>query len=256
MIKVILLGYGNVGSHLFHALTSQKDIEVVQVYNRSDFLLPDGFPVAQTQNLSELKKADVYITCISDDHISSFTESLPFENQLVVHTSGAVAMDILSDKNRKGVFYPLQTFSKNQETDFKRIPICIEAENETDEKLLTKLGKLISENVVQINSEQRAIIHVAAVFVNNFTNYLYQIGADILKKNNIPFEILIPLIQETAHKIERLTPVQAQTGPAKRNDQKTIQKHLELIDNPDYKEVYSMLTKKLQEVYKPNNYEL
>lgn len=250
MIKVVLLGFGNVGNHLLRALTSQKDIDVVQVYNRSFFSLRDELTsISTTQDLSNLKEADIYITSISDDFISDFSEFLPFKNRLVVHTSGAVSMNVLSKKNRRGVFYPLQTFSKNQKTDFKEIPICIEAENPEDVKLLKKLGELISDQVVEINSDQRAIIHVAAVFVNNFTNYLYQIGADILSRNKMDFDILIPLIRETSKKIERLSPELAQTGPAKRNDKKTIEKHLNLIKNPHYKEVYSMITKQLQDYH-------
>lgn len=253
MIKITLLGYGNVGSHLLKAWTAQKNIEIIQVYNRSPFKLPEDLRfIETTQNLSDLKEADVYVTSISDDFISDFSDSLPFSNRLVVHTSGAVSMDVLSEKNRKGVFYPLQTFSKNQQTNFKEIPICIEAENPDDKELLKKLGELISEKVIEISSQQRAIIHVAAVFVNNFTNYLYQIGSDIISKNNMDFDILIPLIRETSKKIERLSPELAQTGPAKRNDQKTIEKHLELIENPKYKEVYSIITKQLQEFHQSN----
>lgn len=257
MIQVILLGYGNVGSHLLQELVFRENVKVVQVYNRSPFELPKEMQnIETTQNLSDLKEADVYITSISDDTISEFTEKLPFQNRLVVHTSGAVSMDVLSNKNRKGVFYPLQTFSKNQEVDFKNIPVCIEAENPQDLKILKALGELISDKVVKINSEQRATIHVAAVFVNNFTNYLYQIGADILSEKDIPFEILIPLIQETGKKIERLSPEMAQTGPAKRNDQKTIEKHLKMIQNESYKELYALITKQLQAYHKPKNHEL
>jgi predicted short-subunit dehydrogenase-like oxidoreductase (DUF2520 family) len=108
------------------------------------------------------------------------------------------------------------------------------------------LGGTISKNVVEISSEKRAKLHLAAVFVNNFVNYLYQIGSEVLKKGNLPFELLKPLIAETASKIETLSPEEAQTGPAKRNDKKTIEKHLHLLENSDFKEFYELFTKALK----------
>jgi len=248
MIKAVLIGYGNVNSHLLKALANSNKTAVVQLYTRSEIQLPTAFQsIPHTQDLNELKEADVYIVAISDDAILDFSENLPLNNQLVVHTSGGVSIDNLSKKNRRGVFYPLQTFSKDTVVDFKSIPICIEADDPKDEALLQAMGEAVSDRVVKINSDERAKIHVAAVFVNNFVNYLYYIGQDILKQDGIPFDILTPLIQETAHKIEDLSPEKAQTGPAKRNDKKTIEKHQHLLHNETYKEVYALLTKLIQE---------
>lgn len=250
MKKIVLLGYGNVGSHLLTAFFDHPTLKVVQVYNRSFVQIPETFSsIPFTQNLEDLQEADVYILSVSDDSIAPFSEKLPFKNKLVVHTSGGANMTAISNKNRRGVFYPLQTFSKNQQVDFKNIPLCIEAENAADEEILMEIANSISDKAVKINSEQRAKIHVAAVFVNNFTNYLYQIGEEILEENDIPFEILIPLIQETGRKIETLNPALAQTGPAKRNDQKTIEKHLNLLQNKSHRSLYSMLTKQISEYH-------
>src|SRR5690606_21523202 len=160
-----------------------------------------------------------------------------------------VAMDRLNAKNRRGVFYPLQTFSKNKEVDFQTIPICIEAENDDDFALLKNLGKQISKVVHPINSEERAKIHVAAVFVNNFVNYCYLVGKEILDENELPFDILSPLIAETAHKIEALTPFEAQTGPAKRNDRNTIKKHLNLLNNPNQRQLYELMTEMIRKTF-------
>ena len=124
-------------------------------------------------------------------------------------------MDALSDRNRKGVFYPLQTFSKNRKLKFKKIPVCIEASNTSDLKLLMKLGLSLSKNVVEVNSEERSKLHLAAVFVNNFVNHMYAIGGEILQDNHLSLNLLKPLITETASKVKRLTPSEAQTGPAK-----------------------------------------
>lgn len=248
MIKVVLLGFGNVNSHLFNAFEKSDKVSVIQVYNRSIISLELGLHgIPFTNKIDQIYDADVYIIGISDDSISTFSESLKIQDKLVVHTSGGAPMDRLSKKNRRGIFYPLQTFSKNKELNFNKIPICIEAENPQDLALLEKLGKTISEVVVEIDSEKRAKIHVAAVFVNNFVNYLYQIGEEILEEDDIPFDLLKPLIKETANKIQTLSPELAQTGPAKRNDTKTIEKHLKLLDDTPYKEVYLMLTKKLKQ---------
>lgn len=202
-----------------------------------------------TDDISKVEDADVYIIGIPDDGISSFSEALFFKNKLVVHTSGGAAMNVLSSKNRRGIFYPLQTFSKQRRVDFKNIPICIEAENQNDLNLLRKLGEIISENVVEISSEKRAKLHLAAVFVNNFTNYLYEIGSEILKDEDLPFDLLKPLIVETASKIKTLSPKEAQTGPAMRNDVKTIEKHLHLLGDSQYRKFYELFTEELKQHY-------
>ncbi len=249
-MNIVFLGFGNVNSHLFKALHKAKEITVKQVFNRNYIKMISPFEnISFTDDLSKIEEADVYIIGIPDDAISAFSESLPFQNRLVVHTSGGVSMDTLAGKNRRGIFYPLQTFSKERSVDFKNIPICIEAENSKDLELLQSLGEKISENVVEISSEKRAKLHLAAVFVNNFTNHLYQIGSEILKKEDLPFDLLKPLISETASKIETLSPEKAQTGPAKRNDIKTIEKHLHLLGDSPYRKFYELFTEELKQNY-------
>lgn len=246
MIRVIFLGFGSVNNHLFITLYKSNKVSVIQIFNRNSIEMISSFEgVDFTDDISKIMEADVYIIGIPDDAISVFSRDLPFQNRLVVHTSGGVSMDALSDKNRRGIFYPLQTFSKDRDVDFKNIPICIEAENPKDLELLRNLGEIISENVVEISSEKRAKLHLAAVFVNNFTNYLYEIGSEILKKEDLSFDLLKPLIMETAEKIKTLSPQQAQTGPAKRNDIKTIEKHLHLLDNFEYRQFYKLFTEAL-----------
>ena len=245
MIKIVILGNGNVATHLTKAFYKNKDARVVQVYTRSTkpkFCLKNNIEI--THNINNLKDADVYIISISDDAIVAFSKQLDLKDKLVVHTSGSVAMRDLVCNARKGVFYPLQTISKNAKVKFKKIPICLESENEKDYLLLEKLANTISKKVYKINSEQRQNLHVAAVFVNNFTNYLYKIGNDICDEKNVKFEILKPLILETANKIKQISPEEAQTGPAKRNDKKTIKKHLELLTNEQQK-IYNLLSKSI-----------
>lgn len=251
MIKVVLIGSGNVAQHLIQVLLQSQKVDLVQAFARTPSHLSHLLPIAKiTSDYQKIIEADLYIISVSDKAISEVSAQLRFENRLVVHTSGSSEISVLNDKNRKGVFYPLQTFTKGKEIDFASIPICLEAKNEVDYQLLEKLGKCISEKVVQINSEQRKSLHVAAVFVCNFVNHLYEIGNEICEENNVPFEVLHPLIQETAHKIMELSPREAQTGPALRNDTKTIEKHLDFLENPEYKNLYQLLTHSIQHVKK------
>jgi predicted short-subunit dehydrogenase-like oxidoreductase (DUF2520 family) len=134
-----------------------------------------------TSNFSELENVDLVIIAVTDDAIATVSDQLPFENQLVVHTSGSVTLEGMNNKNRKGVFYPLQTFSKSKSINFKVIPICLEAENNQDYKTLEIVAQSISDVHFKVNSVQRKALHVAAVFVSNFVNHLYQIGI-VLKR--------------------------------------------------------------------------
>lgn len=251
MIKVSIIGSGNVAQHLIVALQNSvingTEMELIQVFARQKttlFHLLDFNKI--TDDWSTLAEADLYIITVSDDAIATVSEQIPYKNKLVVHTSGGISLEAIASNNRKGVFYPLQTFSKNKAVDFKIIPICIESQNASDYQLLQKVAQSISDSVFAINSEQRKALHLAAVFVNNFTNYLYKIGNDICIENNVPFEILKPLIQETAEKIMRLSPNEAQTGPAIRNDIETINAHLSFLSDENQKNIYKILTQSIQ----------
>ena len=239
MIRVVLLGYGNVGLHLHRAMVAAPTISVLQIYNRTPITI-EG--VQQTQQLSELMDADVYIIAVPDHAVANITAEIQKPNALVVHTSGAVAMDALSDTTRKGVVYPLQTFSKARDVSFADIPICIEAKHATDLDVLRNLGEALSDTVVEVSSEKRKILHLAAVFVNNFVNHMYSVAAEISEENQIDFNLLKPLIRETAKKVDHLSPKAAQTGPAKRNDTNTIDAHLGLLKNENHKAIYTYIT--------------
>ncbi len=249
MIKVVLLGAGNVAFHLTKMLLKSTSIELVQVYNRNiDKIAYLTNKTTITTKISELKEADIYIICVSDNAIAKVSEQLNFEGKLVVHTSGATDLAILKCNANKGVLYPLQSFSKDKKVNFSEVPFCLEAENSEDLELLQKITNAIGSPSYKINSEQRKTLHVAAVFVNNFVNHLYQIGSEICSEKNIPFEILAPLIRETALKIENLTPFEAQTGPAKRNDTKTIETHLSLLTKNQQK-IYTLLTQSILNIH-------
>ena len=228
MISVLIVGKGNVGSHLYNAFLNIDTINVNLINSRT---------------LENVPKADVTIIAVSDDAIAEVSSEI--KNPFVVHTSGSIAIDDLKNQHRKGVFYMLQTFSTDKKVDFSKVPFCLEAENKKDLQLLETLAKHLGNKIYAINSEQRKILHVAAVFVNNFTNHLYKIGNDICNDNDVPFEILQPLIEETSEKIKELSPEKAQTGPAIRNDKKTIKNHLNLLTKKQ-QNIYTILTESIQ----------
>lgn len=251
MIKVNIIGTGNVAWHLAKTLSLQKKVVLAQIAGRSIKNLEPFKQFAQeTISVDFLQPADVTIIAVSDDAIAQVETAIPFDNALVVHTSGFTEMSALSQKHTKGVFYPLQSFSKGDETiDFKEIPILIEAENDKDEKTLLTLAKLISNNVQVLDSLQRRQLHLAAVFANNFTNHCYTIAQEICKSNNVPFDTLHALISKTAEKALKNGPTQSQTGPAMRNDTQVINKQVELLEHRSHIEIYKEFTKAIKSTY-------
>jgi predicted short-subunit dehydrogenase-like oxidoreductase (DUF2520 family) len=246
MIRIVIIGSGNVAHHLLSAFAKSDTVEVIQVFARDRKNIENFSNHDQiTNEFSKLAEADLYIIAVSDNAIAKVSSQLNFKNRLVVHTSGTSAIDDLNSNNRKGVFYPLQTFSKGKQVNFNSIPICIEAQKSQDYKLLETIAQSISNQIFKINSTQRKALHVSAVFVCNFVNHLYKMGNDICNENNIPFDILHPLITETAQKILSLSPAEAQTGPAIRNDTHTINAHLNFLTHPNQKEIYKLLTKSI-----------
>ncbi|MDP2159555.1 MAG: DUF2520 domain-containing protein [Flavobacterium sp.] len=246
MISVSIIGSGNVAQHLIQAFSKSQEVALVQVFARNKSSV--SHLVSSNQIISEfeaLQDADVYILSVSDNAIAEVSGQLPFQNKLVVHTSGSSDLEHIDAKNRRGVFYPLQTFTKGKPLDFKEIPFCLESDNESDYIKLKTLAESISTVNYSISSAQRKALHVAAVFVCNFVNHLYAIGAKICSENELPFSILKPLLEETAQKVKIMSPEEAQTGPAKRGDTSTINSHLNFLTDENQKEIYKLLTKSI-----------
>lgn len=249
MIKVVLLGSGNVAYHLALALKSAEHVELIQRYSRNgnnDAFFDASLPL--TNNLLELKTADIYILAIKDDSIGSISEKLQHLNGLVVHTSGSIGLKTLYAGLKRGVLYPVQTFSINQIMDFKKIPLVIEAERKEDLELLQTLATSLSEKVFELNSSEREKLHVSAVFANNFSNYMFACADSLCKEFDLPFDILRPIIMETAKKIQTMDPQEAQTGPARRNEKVVIQKHIEMLRG-EKKEIYTLLSNAISKAY-------
>ncbi|WP_142783257.1 Rossmann-like and DUF2520 domain-containing protein [Changchengzhania lutea] len=250
MISVSILGAGNVATHLFKAFNNSEQITVKQWYSRDLKAIGRYKNVVNIiDDVKMLKDADVYILAVSDDAVSKLSSELPFKDKLVVHTSGSVGVYDIDKKNERGVFYPLQTFSKDTTMDFANVPICIETIHKKNYPLLKALAQSIGSPSKRVNSDQRGVLHLAAVFVNNFTNQLYRIGHEITESEGAEFDLLKPLIQETAHKIQTISPFKAQTGPAKRNDKKTIKRHLKALKTEHHKDIYKLLTASIQSTH-------
>ncbi len=246
MKSVVLFGAGNVATHLFEAINNSQNFKVIQVYNHQPSSLKNfSDKVKTTTDLKEVLPADIYLLALKDEVIPAIVKQIIYREALVLHTSGATSISALDGFEKTGVFYPLQTFSKNKDLDISTVPFCIEAIEKENLLVVEKLAGELSKNVYQINSDQRKSLHLAAVFVNNFVNFLYSQGAEICNKNDVPFEILKPLIFETANKIRDLDPVDAQTGPAKREDSGVIKMHMEQLGGHQNK-IYQLLTEAIQ----------
>ena len=247
--KITLIGSGNMASHLGSALKA-ANIKIHQVFSRNRTTgkkLSNRLQAEFVENIGYLTEVDLIIICVNDDNIEDISNQLP--NLTTIHTSGNTSMNILKQQTSHGVLYPIQTLHKTSRIDFKKIPICIEANNPLLQQNLVKLSKLISDNVLTLDSEKRKYLHLAAVIASNFSNYCYLIAKNILEKENIDFNLLQPLIQHTAKKNLSSSPFENQTGPAKRGDKKTIQAHLSLLKNENYKKIYKLLSQNIIKEY-------
>ena len=250
MTKVVIIGTGNVARQLFRALQKTGKTKVVQVVGRNPIALNYFSKHTPTGNLKGIStEADIYIIAVSDDAISSVSELITFKEKLVVHTSGSVGLKALSGPYRKGVCYPLQTFSRERDVDFREIPVLIETDTTKDLVLLRELAMGLSDNVLEVSSEKRRFLHLAAVFANNFTNHLCHISSELLREKALPFSLLLPLIRESAEKLSQMEPYDAQTGPARRGDQATMEEHMKLLGNKSHWEIYTLLSNSIKHTY-------
>jgi predicted short-subunit dehydrogenase-like oxidoreductase (DUF2520 family) len=254
----ILIGAGNVATHLGKSL-ADNGIKILQVYSKTKTSSHHLANILNTEGISAFGKisseADFYIIAVKDGLIAEIAERLPETNGIVLHTSGSISMDALKSHNNYGVLYPLQTFSKAKPgIAFSKIPILIEAKNPETLLETKKLASLLSSRVEQVSSPDRLRIHLAAVFACNFTNYMYQVAETILKEKGLDFSLLLPLIEETLEKVKMVSPAEAQTGPAVRGDNKTMEAHLALLkETPEHHSLYELLSGLIIENKKKNN---
>jgi len=249
-MKIVCLGSGNVATHMAKAL-KESGQDLVQVWSKTlsnAVVLAEMLDAEAIDDLSKINQhADLYLIAVKDDAIEEVAKSLDQVTGLVVHTSGSTPLEVLKGLRHYGVLYPLQTFSKDKALNFRQVPLCIEAGEAGSLKQIKTIADLLSDRVYEVGTDQRKILHLAAVFACNFTNHLYQLSAQLLESNGLDFELLKPLIEETAAKIQSAPPKDVQTGPAVRDDQKTLSAHLDLMTGePNLQRIYTILSESIK----------
>ena len=255
MKRIVCIGAGRLANQLMPALEEDGGCEVVQIYNRSsgpaELLSKKLHKSSFTSTISEIDKdADIYFLAISDDAIPFVADQLmstiPLD-AIGVHCSGSLDLNVLPFERKAG-FYPLQSFSPNHEVSWRWIPLIITAPDEDTWLALDEIAGRLSSSVYRMTDEQKSVLHIAAVFANNFSNHMLTLAESICTEQNLPFEILKPLILETFSKAIVSGPRESQTGPAVRGDQKTIEKHLKLLEErPQLANIYKVITKSIIE---------
>ncbi len=247
---ITLIGAGNVAWHLGRGL-SLKGFRIREIWSLSEqsaLELASKVGASSINRIDQLSPdSDLYIIAVSDTAIREVADKLKLENKFVVHTSGSVPMDeIAAVSPYFGVLYPLQTFSKHIPVNLAEVPFCLEASTPEALALLRNLSKKLSGVIRDTSSEERLMLHIAAVFASNYSNLMYTLASDVLATKGLSFDLLKPLVAETAHKVLTSEPERVQTGPAKRGDVNVINKHLELLASmPEYAEIYRLLANKI-----------
>ncbi len=248
-MKVILLGAGNLATNLGKALLAAGH-DIIQVYSRTIesasalATIAGGAPVVDISQVRD--DADLYIFSVKDSVLADLIPRLckGKETKVFIHTAGSVPMSVFQGMAlHYGVFYPMQSFSKTREVDFSEIPCFIEANDDYTYRLIDDLAHSLSKRVYSLSSDDRKYLHLAAVFACNFVNHCYAVSHNLLEKHNIPFDVMLPLIDETARKVHQLSPAEAQTGPAVRYDANIIRSQSMLLkDNPLLKDIYERMS--------------
>ena len=243
-MNIVLIGQGNVATNLHHAF-ALKGLRTRMVSSR--------------EGLNSLPAADVYIYAVRDEALLQVVQKITEESQkptnthlrtaLHLHTSGTMPISVFGDAlPHAGVMYFFQTFSKAKLIDdFSQIPVFVEGKQIDDLSAIFTLAQTLTPRVYEASQHDRERLHVAGVFANNFTNHMYAIAADILKDTHIPFQVLLPLIDQTAEKIRHLSPHDAQTGPAKRRDEQVMNNHLSLLNTPEQKQLYTLISQMIMQ---------
>lgn len=248
---IVLVGAGRVATSLSLALVKAGH-RVCQVYSRTEKsakALAERLTADYTTSIDALvKDADIYIIALTDTALSSLARQITRgrEERLFVHTAGSMSIDTL-DCPRRGVFYPMQTFSLERLVDFQHVPVFVEASDDDDLQIIRALASTITDNVFTLSSHDRQYLHLAAVFCCNFSNHCYAIAERMLNEHGVPFSVMWPLIDETAAKSHKMSPLIGQTGPAARDDQEVMRRQERLLaDNPAWQQIYQLMSQDIQ----------
>jgi predicted short-subunit dehydrogenase-like oxidoreductase (DUF2520 family) len=250
-MKVVIIGAGNVATVLGRKLKAANH-EIIQVFTRipemANVLANELQANACTSWSSINKSADFYLVAISDNALEEISDHLELDDQLIAHTAGAISKEVLRGISQNyGVFYPLQSLRKEMK-NIPEIPIMVDASNKKSLQKLKDIASSVSSQVDESKDEQRLQLHLSAVFVSNFVNHLYVQSEKYCKNHQLDFKKLLPLIKETANRVQSYSPAEVQTGPATRFDSVTIEKHLDMLNaDPSLKRLYELLTKSIQQ---------
>ncbi|MBD5201859.1 MAG: DUF2520 domain-containing protein [Bacteroides sp.] len=250
--QVVVIGSGNVASALAVAIENSGAGSVIQIYSRNidhARALASRLECAATTDSTEdiSADADIYLVSLADDAVTETLTKIRPNDALWLHTSGSLDMDVLSGmSDRYGVFYPLQTFSRNRKVDLSAVTLFTEGSSPAVEDEIARFGEKIFRNIIHADSVTRSRMHVAAVFACNFSNYMWSIAYDLLSEDGIPFDVLGPLLRETLDKALSMPPREGQTGPARRADQRIIEAHASSLP-PKEEEIYRLLSKNIIE---------
>lgn len=253
-MKVVFIGAGNVATHLATKLYKES-FEIVQIYSYTNKSATELAQKVNAKAITDIRaitdKADIYIYSVKDSVLENVIKETPKHNGVSIHTAGSIDIDIFKKYTPNyGVLYPFQTFTKNREINWNPIPLFIEASNSSSLDIIREVASSLSEKVSILNSSDRKYIHLTGVFACNFTNHMYALSETFLKKIGLPFDVALPLIDETASKVHSLTPNDAQTGPAIRFDENVMNEHLSLIEDEDIRQIYKIMSKN---IHKTNN---
>lgn len=256
-MNVSFIGSGNVAWHLAPALDN-TDYAVREVYSRNpanaEAIVERLYhaKVKTTLDFSD-SQSRIFILAVPDDVIADIADKIRLpDGAVLLHTSGSQPLHVLDNAgaHSTGVFYPLQTFTKNRKLDFNDIPLFVESDDSKTEKIITNMAAAVSRKVYRVSSKERRVLHVAAVFASNFVNYMLTISSDIMAANRLDFAWLKPLIAETVNKALVLGPEPSQTGPARRGDLQTLDKHMEFLSKDEsLAEIYRVISQHIVDRY-------
>ncbi|MDR1380519.1 MAG: DUF2520 domain-containing protein [Tannerella sp.] len=249
LVKVVFAGAGNVAARMSLSMR-EAGFSILQVFSRTEEsarMLGERLACGFTTETEDIRPdADLYVFSVKDDALPDIIAKTPANRGLWLHTAGSVPANVFEGfAERYGVIYPLQTLSKNRETDFSKIPLFVEGNTEACERELLLVAERLSECVRTMSSENRRYLHLAAVFACNFSNHMYGIATRILEERGIDRQVLQPLIDETANKLHAMPPGEAQTGPAVRYDRSVMDRHLAMLNDSDIRTLYELISRSI-----------
>jgi len=254
MITAVIIGSGNMAHAIIRACQN-TNIEIIGIYSRK---IENTIEIAKQKNINCIESitniptdADLYLLCVNDDAIESVSNSLIINGGLVVHFSGLKNINEIKKQENKAVFWPIESINKNSFVNFKNTPICIEANTDENYRIIENFADRLSNHVLNINTEKRLYLHLAATITNNFSNHLITLAKNELDNKGIDYGILKHLLSNALNNSFIFEPYKIQTGPAIRNDLNTMQKHLDLIENQNLRALYELFSKSIFE-FKPN----